>query len=79
MDEMRTIHRILDPEQQSREAVQYWRSRRWASGSPPYGISAKLRIRLPYPSTKCKPMLPKDLKDLLLAFNEQHVRYLIFL
>jgi hypothetical protein len=22
-------------------------------------------------------MLPKDLKDLLLAFNDQHVRYLI--
>ena len=22
-------------------------------------------------------MMPKDLKDLLLAFNEQHVRYLI--
>jgi hypothetical protein len=37
----------------------------------------KLRILLLRPSEEYEPMMPKDLKELLLAFNAQHVRYLI--
>jgi hypothetical protein len=50
---------------------------RSAIGSLPYGTSVNLPTRSPLLLKECLAMMPKDLKELLLAFNEHGVRYLI--
>ena len=71
------VQRITDTEQQQRETYLYWQSLPvgdrlsavWDVSEAAYSFAAAFK--------GVRPMMPKDLKDLLRAFNDHSVRYLV--